>query len=186
MEDVPTWLMMLLMTTGSTSNTALISFNKKNTKAKLYWDKDSDNSLSKADPLIGKFKVKKNVSKEIWGNNNGNYAWSGLFSINKKGGISFDFSEYGVMKGKISKKHKEFYGDPDTYENQQKCKGDGTILDNCNPLETVLRGQGNNDALNALNTIENEVNYFSWLGIPTFWNFKIKILWLLSSQNIDV
>ena len=48
-----------LATTGSAGNTALISFNKKNTKARLYWDKDSDNSLSKSDALIGKFKVTK-------------------------------------------------------------------------------------------------------------------------------
>ena len=157
-----------LTTTGSTSNTALISFNKKNTKAKLYWDKDSDNSLGKSDTLIGKLKVKKNVAKEIWGENNGNYARSGLLSIDKKGGISFDFSEYGLMKGKISKKHKDFYGDTYTYENQQKCEGDGTILDKCNPLETVLSGQGNNDSLDALNTIENEVNNFGFLGLPTF------------------
>ena len=66
-----------LTTTGSTSNTALISFNKKNTKAKLYWDIDSDNSLGKSDTLIGKFKVKRNVAKEIWGDNNGSYALSG-------------------------------------------------------------------------------------------------------------
>ena len=158
----------VLTTTGSINNTALISFNKKNTKAKLYWDKNTDNSLDEADTLIGKFKVKKKVSKEIWGDNNGKYTWSGLFSIDNKGGISFDFSEYGVMKGKINKKHKKFYRDSYTFEHQQKCEGDGTILDKCNPLETVLRGQGNNEALDALNTIENEVNNFAWLGIPTF------------------
>ena len=88
--------------------------------------------------------------------------------LTKKGGISFNFSEYGLMKGKISKKHKDFYTDSYAYENQQKCEGDGTILDECNPLETVLRGQGNNDALDALNTIENEVNNFGFLGLPTF------------------
>ena len=60
------------------------------------------------------------------------------------------------MKGKICKKHKNFYSDLYAYENQQSCEGDGTILDNCNPLETVLRGQGNDEALDALNTIENE------------------------------
>ena len=155
-----------LATTGSAGNTALISFNKKNTKARLYWDKDSDNSLSKSDALIGKFKVKKNVAKEIWGGNNGSYAWSGLFSVDDKGKISFDFGEYGLMKGKIGKKYKDFYSDSYAYENQQSCEGDGTILDKCNPLETVLRGQGNDEALDALNTIENEVNSLGFLGIP--------------------
>ena len=157
-----------LATTGSAGNTALISFNKKNTKARLYWDKDSDNSLSKSDALIGKFKVKKNVAKEIWGDNNGSYAWSGLFSIDDKGKISFDFGEYGLMKGKIRKKYKDFYGDSYAYENQQSCEGDGTILDKCNPLETALRGQGNDEALDALNTIENDVNSLGFLGIPAF------------------
>ena len=41
-------------------------------------------------------------------------------------------------------------------------------LDKCNPLETVLRGQGNDEALDALNTIENEVNSLGFLGIPAF------------------
>ena len=99
---------------GSVSNTAIISFNKKNTKANLYWDKDNEDVYnndfrSDNDPLIGKFKVKKSVAKEIWGDNGGNYAWSGLFSIDKKGKLSLDFGEHGVMKGKISKKHKDFY-----------------------------------------------------------------------------
>ena len=103
-----------LTTAGNSSNTALISFNKKNTKAKLYWDKDNEavynNDFKKDnDPLIGKFKVKKSVANSIWGDNNGNYAWSGLFSIDKKGKLSLDFGEHGVAKGKISKKHKDFY-----------------------------------------------------------------------------
>ena len=37
-----------------------------------------------------------------------------------------------------------------------------------NPLETVLSGQGNDEALDALNTIENEVNSLGFLGIPAF------------------
>ena len=89
-----------------------------------------------------------------------------MFSIGDKGKISFDFGEYGLMKGKIGKKHKNFYSDPYAYDNQQSCEGDGTILDNCNPSETVLRGQGNDEALDALNTIENEVNSLGFLGIP--------------------
>ena len=91
-----------------------------------------------------------------------------MLSIDDKGKISFNFGEYGLMKGKIGKKHKNFYSDSYTYENQQYCEGDGTILDKCNPLETVLMGQGNDEALDALDTIENEVNSFGFLGIPTF------------------
>ena len=76
-----------LTTTGFTSNITLILFNKKNTKAKLCWNKYFDNSLGKFNILISKFRVQKNVSKQAWGGNNGNYAWSGLLSTYKKGGF---------------------------------------------------------------------------------------------------
>ena len=113
------------MTTGGIpSYTALISFNNKNTKAKIYWDKGNepvyDNDFkSDDDPLIGKFKVKKSVAKKIWGDNDGNFAWSGMFSINKKGKLSIDFGEHGVMKGKISKKYKDFYSAAASYRTDE-------------------------------------------------------------------
>ena len=75
--------------------------------------------------------------------------------------------QFATAKGKIRKKHKDFYWDSHTSEHQQRCEGGDTILDDCNPLETVLRGQGNNDALDALNTIENEENDLAWIGIPS-------------------
>lgn len=113
------------MTTGSIpSYTVLISFNKKNTKAKIYWDKGNepvyDNDFkSDNDPLIGKFKVTKSVAKKIWGWIDGKYSWSGMFSINKKGKLSIDFDEHGVMKGKIGKKSKDFYSAAASYRTDE-------------------------------------------------------------------